>query len=249
MKTYSIGRDLKCDIVISDNTDVISRRHALINVYPTGKMTIIDQSSNGTYVNGIRISPNVAVPVSRKDVVSLAHVSKLDWRQVPRDNSWLVYLFAGIAVAVVVLAFIFGFRSCGNGNEEPVNSASDTSAIETPAAIPQGQTQQEGAQPAEENSNPGESSNKDQEEADNTGKEKEKEKEASSKDSDKDSKESDKDSKESDKEQSDKVKDKEEGKGDKEPSAKPKNPKRPTRPSTPKKQPSQEQPMEPTPVG
>lgn len=67
MKVYSIGREHGCDILINDNTDVISRRHAVLNVSPSGKMTIVDQSHNGTYVNGIRISPNVPVPVTRKD--------------------------------------------------------------------------------------------------------------------------------------------------------------------------------------
>ena len=37
MKTFSIGRDLGCDIVINDTTDVVSRRHALVcPVIPTG---------------------------------------------------------------------------------------------------------------------------------------------------------------------------------------------------------------------
>ena len=52
MKVYSIGREIGCDIIIDDNTDIISRRHAVLNVSPSGKMTIIDQSQNGTYVNG-----------------------------------------------------------------------------------------------------------------------------------------------------------------------------------------------------
>lgn len=110
MKTYSIGRDLNCDIVINDSTDVISRRHALLNITPSGKMTIVDQSSNGTYVNGIRISQNVPVPVTRKDIVSLAHVAKLDWTQVPKSNQWMKYaIIAGIAI-VVILGVIFGVK-------------------------------------------------------------------------------------------------------------------------------------------
>ena len=44
MKVYSIGREIGCDIIIDDNTDIISRRHAVLNVSPSGKMTIIDQS-------------------------------------------------------------------------------------------------------------------------------------------------------------------------------------------------------------
>lgn len=107
MKTYSIGRDLNCDIVINDSTDVISRRHALLNVTSFGKMTIIDQSSNGTYVNGIRISQNVPVPITRKDIISLAHVAKLDWNQVPKTNWWIMPVIAAI-VLVVVLSIVFG---------------------------------------------------------------------------------------------------------------------------------------------
>lgn len=111
MKTYSIGRDLNCDIVINDSTDVISRRHALLNVTPSGKMTLIDQSSNGTYVNGIRISPNVPVPVTRKDIISLAHVAKLDWNQVPKSNQWVKYIIWGLVIAAVILAIIFGIKA------------------------------------------------------------------------------------------------------------------------------------------
>ena len=51
MKVYSIGREGGCDIVLNDPSDVISRRHAVLNVSPSGKMTIVDQSTNGTYVN------------------------------------------------------------------------------------------------------------------------------------------------------------------------------------------------------
>lgn len=111
MKTYSIGRDLNCDIVINDSTDVISRRHALLNVTPSGKMTIIDQSSNGTYVNGIRITQNVPVPVTRKDIVSLAHVAKLDWNQIPKSNQWVKYLIWSVIAIIVIIAAIFGIKA------------------------------------------------------------------------------------------------------------------------------------------
>ena len=56
MKVYSIGREAGCDIVINDNSDATSRRHATLTVMPSGKMTITDQSRNGTYVNGIKMS-------------------------------------------------------------------------------------------------------------------------------------------------------------------------------------------------
>lgn len=103
MKVYSIGREAGCDIVINDSSDVISRRHAILNVTPSGKMTIVDQSHNGTYVNGIRISPNVPVPVTRKDNVSFAHVARLDWNLIPKPTSiWLYVAIAALAIAAVV---------------------------------------------------------------------------------------------------------------------------------------------------
>lgn len=125
MKTYSIGRDLNCDIVINDSTDVISRRHALLSIAPSGKMTIIDQSSNGTYVNGIRITQNVPVPVTRKDIVSLAHVAKLDWRQVPKSNQWIKYVIGTVVAAVVILGIILCVKhpkidSGSNGEVSPM---------------------------------------------------------------------------------------------------------------------------------
>ena len=118
MKTYSIGRDLNCDIVINDATDVISRRHALLNVTSSGKMTIVDQSSNGTYVNGIRISPNVPVPVTRKDIISLAHVAKLNWSQVPKANQWIKYAVAGAIAVIIVLLVIFCLKDHKSESEQ-----------------------------------------------------------------------------------------------------------------------------------
>lgn len=137
MKTYSIGRDLNCDIVINDSTDVISRRHALLNITPSGKMTIIDQSSNGTYVNGIRISQNVPVPVTRKDIVSLAHVAKLDWNQVPKSNQWVKYaIIAGVAV-IVVLGVIFGVKHMKSDSDNNVGITPDATEQVDSTAIKQ----------------------------------------------------------------------------------------------------------------
>lgn len=125
MKAYSIGREAGCDITINDSTDVISRRHAILNVMPSGKMTIVDQSSNGTYVNGIRISPNVPVPVTRKDNVSFAHVARLDWNLIPNTNSTIIrWVIIGVVALLFVIGAIWGFcvwrgNSC-SGEETPV---------------------------------------------------------------------------------------------------------------------------------
>lgn len=85
-KIYTIGRDEGCDIVIPDTTDVISRLHATIRIESNDKIFLIDQSRNGTYINGMKMSSNVEIPVSRKDVVSFAHIYNLDWSMVPKNK-------------------------------------------------------------------------------------------------------------------------------------------------------------------
>lgn len=106
MKTISIGRDDQCDIVIVDKTNVVSRRHAVIMIDSYGRMTITDYSANGTYINGIKMSQNVAVPITRKDTVSFAHTADLDWRLVPDVRGKLIKLVIaiGICVAAIVVA-------------------------------------------------------------------------------------------------------------------------------------------------
>ena len=114
MKVISIGRENGCDIVLNDTTDVISRRHAILNIYPSGKMTITDQGHNGTYVNGIRITPNVPFPVTRNDTVSFAHVMQLDWNLVPNQRKRVVGI--SIIIVVVIVALIAaGIFLTGNG--------------------------------------------------------------------------------------------------------------------------------------
>lgn len=137
MKTYSIGRDLNCDIIINDSTDVISRRHALLNVTPSGKMTIIDQSSNGTYVNGIRISQNVPVPVTRKDIVSLAHVAKLDWNQIPKSNKWLKYVIGALIAIAIILGIIFGIKAINSKDKNDLNGGQTMTELNDSTLIKQ----------------------------------------------------------------------------------------------------------------
>ncbi len=123
MKVLSIGRENECDIVLKDSTDVISRRHAVLNIYPSGKMTIIDQGHNGTYVNGIRISPNTPYPITRKDSISFAHVMPLDWSQVPNQRGRIVYTILGIFILLVVAAVTTFFIPWGgNFKDNHTNS-------------------------------------------------------------------------------------------------------------------------------
>ena len=131
MKVYSIGREIGCDIIIDDNTDIISRRHAVLNVSPSGKMTIIDQSQNGTYVNGIRITSNVPVPVTRKDNVSFAHVAPLNWDRIPNQRAIIVrYAAIAIVALLVVIGGVAWFNSDGGDTEgNPQPAPVDTTAM------------------------------------------------------------------------------------------------------------------------
>jgi pSer/pThr/pTyr-binding forkhead associated (FHA) protein len=49
-----IGRGLSADLHLDENS--VSRRHAIIVHRPTGARVLDDRSSNGTFVNGRRIS-------------------------------------------------------------------------------------------------------------------------------------------------------------------------------------------------
>lgn len=137
MKVYSIGREAGCDIVINDNSDATSRRHATLTVMPSGKMTITDQSRNGTYVNGIRISPNVAVPVTRKDNISFAHVYRLDWNQISKPVSFMQYVIYGLIALAVIVGGIIVFsllpssNSNTGGGDTPKSQTEQTDSCET----------------------------------------------------------------------------------------------------------------------
>lgn len=109
-KLYTIGRDLQNDIVIDDDSDVISRLHATIR-FDGSKMYIIDQSQNGTYVNGMRMSANEEVPVSRKDTISFANVVELDWSRLPdpgkaRMKKIWIALLSLLALLLIIWAIV-----------------------------------------------------------------------------------------------------------------------------------------------
>ena len=94
------------------------RRHAILNISSSGKITIVDQSRNGTYVNGIRISQNVPVPVTRKDIISFAHVAKLDWNAVPKSNSTMSYIIMGIVGVLVITCGLFAYQYMKPGDSD-----------------------------------------------------------------------------------------------------------------------------------
>lgn len=103
-KILTIGRDTQCDICLNDPTDVVSRRHAVLECVG-GKYYLTDQSRNGTYINGMKMARGERVPVTRRDEISFAHVCNLDWTVVPKPNNTLLYAVIGVG-ALAVLAVV-----------------------------------------------------------------------------------------------------------------------------------------------
>ncbi len=106
MKVITIGRDPECNIVLDDN--LIRRRHAVLRLHGTGKIEIIDYSSNGTFINGTRIVSNTPLKIHRKDAVSFAHAKTLDWSQIPDPSRKprMIILIVFIASVLVTIAGI-----------------------------------------------------------------------------------------------------------------------------------------------
>lgn len=140
MKVILIGRGDNCHVQIEDSR--VSRQHAILKLYPFGKMEIIDQSTNGTAVNGVRIKANVPKRVTRGDVVTFAEASRLDWSQIPDPSR--IYKIGGCALLAVVvgIALVFGLRSC---RQEPLPEP-EQSGMSAPFARPDS-TKKEAAEP------------------------------------------------------------------------------------------------------
>lgn len=131
MKVLSIGRDTACDIILNDEKDLISRRHAILYITSSGKMTLVDQGQNGTYVNGIRINPNIPYPVTRKDTISFAHVKQLDWKLVPNRFALARTFIQVVVIALVAAGGILFFM---NRDSQPTpNELESLPPVEAPA--------------------------------------------------------------------------------------------------------------------
>ena len=123
MKVITIGRDPSCSIVINDPQ--ISRRHAIIKVSDLGKIEIVDLSSNGTSVNGNPLRKNVPCPVTRKNQVTFAGVSKLNWDDIPnpvRLYKWIGLGILGIIALAIIITLVFSRMSDNESIELPVTT-------------------------------------------------------------------------------------------------------------------------------
>lgn len=106
MKRIIIGRGVDCDVVIPDETDNVSRHHAVITFSFLGKMRISDTSSNGTFINGNRMLKGTSMPVTRKDEIRFGEGWILDWNMIQLPN--VTVRKAIPYVAVVLLLAVIG---------------------------------------------------------------------------------------------------------------------------------------------
>ncbi len=151
MKIITIGRSDNCDIAIED--PMISRRHAVIRLHPSGRIEIIDYSQNGTSVNGVKIANGKVIRIKRGDSVTFAGTKPLDWKDVPDPSKPLkIALWAGVAIVAACL-LLWAFISVRNAVESR-SAATETEIIEstlTPASpAPQDSTRNDGKKAGKE---------------------------------------------------------------------------------------------------
>jgi pSer/pThr/pTyr-binding forkhead associated (FHA) protein/uncharacterized membrane protein YhaH (DUF805 family) len=82
MKIIKIGRNPDNDIVIHDETRTVSGYHAVLKVYDNGTLTICDNSTNGTFIDGIRALKNIDVSVKKGNKIRLGPDTELDWSNI-----------------------------------------------------------------------------------------------------------------------------------------------------------------------
>ena len=105
-KVYTVGRADDCDIIIDDPSNITSGKHAVFRIDKNGNYTITDCSTNGTYVNGIKIEPNVEVPIRRTDKISFAHMVYFNWDLIPNYKKKTLILVLSLVTGIIVLSAI-----------------------------------------------------------------------------------------------------------------------------------------------
>lgn len=116
MRKVVIGRGHECDVIVDDVTDVVSRRQAVIAFTPLGRMTIYDLSTNGTYVNGVRVPKPSGYPLKRTDKVNFGSVCEFDLNRVKDPYRGMKIIIAAIFV-VMIAAVVATLLITGRQNE------------------------------------------------------------------------------------------------------------------------------------
>lgn len=68
---FVIGREYDCDLVLNDSGTLISRQHAELRRTAAGDLEIVDRSTNGTVVNGGKLSTGEMMTLSDGDRVTI----------------------------------------------------------------------------------------------------------------------------------------------------------------------------------
>lgn len=126
MKTYKIGRDGNCQIVLSDER--ASRSHAVLRMNWYGKMEIVDTSQNGTFVNGTRIPKGKPFPLKRGNAVNFAHAETLDWKLIPNPVHKIYWITGACTGAIAIIAALCLFLSTSNQTRGSIDNEGGGSA-------------------------------------------------------------------------------------------------------------------------
>lgn len=145
MKKYLIGRWDEADIVIPDDSDRVSRRHAIATRHFSGKLTLRDISANGTFHQGKRLPADVEVPMRPTDEVSLAEVWDFSLKNVPdpyRSARITLWATAVLLILAAVGAGWWGWQTRQAGSPTPnapqaVQADSSRTAPDFSAIAPQ----------------------------------------------------------------------------------------------------------------
>lgn len=136
MKKLIIGRNDACDIIIPDTTDMVSRKQAVLTFTFWGKMVLYDTSNNGTFLNGERIENGKGKRVTRKDKVSFAKVTDLDWNMVCDP-----YRKRKKAIAALLIILILAVAAATWWFVQPIHNNHSEKESKTEQTKKQGETQ------------------------------------------------------------------------------------------------------------
>lgn len=135
MKVITIGRSEDNHLVLEDNQNMISRQHATLRIYNTGKMEIVSTGTNGTFVNGFRIKPNIPLKVTRKDVISFAHVRQLDWNLIPDPYRYVRWALLGVLICLLIGMIVLIWPK--DKEEEPFVPVVPEMSVPQPVEVPE----------------------------------------------------------------------------------------------------------------
>lgn len=133
MKVIVIGRHPNCDVVLED--PMVERQHIQIVQKEDGKCSVVDlQTTNGTYVNGARISHEV--PLQPNDTIRIGNTN-IPWQEyVNRASSnsskIIVLVSAGVVLFLMLVGFVayMGYKYLPFvKSDETITSLPDSSSV------------------------------------------------------------------------------------------------------------------------